>query len=87
VVNVLGVFGLLAYLWLERSGSRIERIAAVLLLLALAAVVGAARLRLGAHWPSDVIAGGVIGVAWWIVLVVALRRGEAYRNLEPKEHG
>lgn len=84
VVNVLGVVGLLAYLWLERSGSWAERIAAVLLLLALAAVVGAARLRLGAHWPSDVIAGGVIGVAWWVVLVVALRRGEARPAPQPR---
>jgi undecaprenyl-diphosphatase len=77
VVNVLGAFGLLAYLWIERSASWVERVVAVLLLLAFAAVVGSARLRLGAHWPSDVAAGLVLGVAWLLALVVALRRGEA----------
>lgn len=77
VVNVLGAYGLLAYLWIERSGSAVERVLAVLLALALASVVGLARLRLGAHWPSDVLAGLVLGTVWATVLVVALRRGEA----------
>lgn len=77
VVNVLGAFGLLAYLWIERSETWVERVAAALLLLAFATVVGVSRLRLGAHWPSDVIAGAVLGIVWLIVLVVALRRGEA----------
>lgn len=77
VLNVLAAYGLLTYLWIERSQSPVERVAAVLLLLALAGAVGVARLRLGAHWPSDVIAAGVIGVVWLGTLVVALRRGEA----------
>jgi undecaprenyl-diphosphatase len=77
VINVLAAYGLLTYLWIERSESPAERTVAVLVLLALASVVGVARLRLGAHWPSDVVAGGVIGAVWLVTLVVALRRGEA----------
>jgi len=77
VVNVLGAFGLIAYLWIERSESWTEQVVAALVLLAFAAVVGASRLWLGAHWPSDVVAGIVLGVVWLLVLVVALRRGEA----------
>jgi undecaprenyl-diphosphatase len=77
VINVLAFYGLLTYLWIERSESPVERVLAVLLLLVLAGVVGGARLRLGAHWPSDVIASGVVGLAWLGALVVALRRGEA----------
>lgn len=81
VINVLGAFGLVAYLWIERSGRGVERAVAVLLLLALAAIVGVARLRLGAHWPSDVLAGLVLGTVWAAVLAAALRRGEATPDL------
>jgi undecaprenyl-diphosphatase len=55
----------------------------VLLVLALASVVGLARLRLGAHWPSDVLAGFVLGAVWAVVLTVALRRGEAAPSPQP----
>jgi membrane-associated phospholipid phosphatase len=34
-------------------------------------------MRLGAHWPTDVFAGAVVGVAWLGVSIVALRRAEA----------
>lgn len=76
-VQTAAIYGLLVYLWLRRSGSWIERGVAVLLWAALVAVVGLARLRLGTHWPSDVLAGTGIGIAWLAALLVALRRGEA----------
>jgi undecaprenyl-diphosphatase len=34
------------------------------LVVATTAVVGASRLRLGVHWPSDVLAGVVTGALW-----------------------
>ena len=40
-----------------------------------AAVV--ARLRLGAHWPTDIAAAALLGTAWVAVLILALRRAEA----------
>jgi membrane-associated phospholipid phosphatase len=76
VMNVLAVYGLLTYLWIERSESWAERVVAGVSLLALVGAVGIARLRLGAHWPSDILAGAVLGATWLAVLVVALRRGE-----------
>ena len=70
-------YGLIAYFWWRASPSAIDRVLAPLLLAALAAVVGLARVRMGAHWPSDVIAGWMIGVAWLATCVTALRLGNA----------
>ena len=57
-------YGLLAVLLARAGRNVIERIVPIILLLVLATIVGLARLRLGAHWPSDTLAGGVIGIVW-----------------------
>jgi membrane-associated phospholipid phosphatase len=46
----------------------------------LTAIVGLGRIRLGAHWPSDVVAGAVVGGFWLWMLVRALRKGEEGRR-------
>lgn len=76
VVQVIAVYGLLAYLWARRSGSRVERLVAVAAVVALTAVVAYARLRLGTHWPSDMWASVPLGAAWLLTCVLALRAGE-----------
>src|SRR6185436_8524286 len=57
VALMLAVYGLLAYLWARASRSAAERVLVVALLACLLVTVGWARLRLGTHWPSDVLAG------------------------------
>ena len=57
-------YGLLTFLWMRASRSAIEKIVAAVALLALAFVVAYARVRMGAHWPSDCIAGAAGGVVW-----------------------
>jgi membrane-associated phospholipid phosphatase len=76
VALALSVYGLLAYVWFERSRSVVERALVVVLTLAWCLIVGAARVRLGTHWPSDVIGGAVLGLAWLPFAVTALRRAE-----------
>lgn len=75
-LQTAAIYGLLLFLWFRRSRSRVERLLIVLLWAALVAVVGIARLRLGVHWPSDVIAGSLVGAAWLAALVAALRGAE-----------
>jgi undecaprenyl-diphosphatase len=75
--QVVVVWGLVMWLWARRSGSVVERTAIAALLVTVLAVVTYARLRLGTHWPSDIVAGAVLGFGWLLSCIVALRRGEA----------
>ena len=76
VVQALFFYGFLAYLWGRASRSVMERLLAVLFLLVMVNASGIGRLRVGAHWPSDLLAGVVIGAAWLGVVIVALRLAE-----------
>ena len=77
IALAISVYGLLAYAWWARSRSAVERAIIVILVLAWCGVCGAARVRLGTHWPSDVVAGAALGVAWLSFVILALRRAEA----------
>lgn len=72
----ISVFGLLAYVWARRSRSLVERLLIWALLVAWVAMAGIARVRLGAHWPSDLIGGAIVGFAWLGVVAYALRKAE-----------
>jgi undecaprenyl-diphosphatase len=77
VALMLSVYGMLAWLWWRASRSAAERVVIVVLLAALLGVTGWARVRLGAHWPSDILAGYAAGAAWLAAVLVAQRRAEA----------
>ncbi|WP_071527170.1 phosphatase PAP2 family protein [Nodosilinea nodulosa] len=75
-VVVITVYGLLTYLWCRASRSGAERLLIVLAMVTWMAMIISSRLVLGAHWPSDVLVGMVVGLLWLLSVITALRRVE-----------
>jgi undecaprenyl-diphosphatase len=72
------VFGALLFVLWPRL-SRPARLAAALAGVVLVGMVGASRVVLGAHWPSDVVGGVLLGAAWVVAcgaLMVSRRAAE-----------
>ena len=77
VAQMVAAYGLFTWFWVRASRSWVERVVAISLHLVVTAVVAFSRLRLGAHWPSDIVAGAIVGALWLAVVIIALRRAEA----------
>lgn len=80
ILLALYVYGMLTWTWVSASRNLWERIVAWLLPVVVALAVGYSRLVLGAHWPSDTIAGFVIGALFLALVLAVLSRAE--RELE-----
>ena len=70
------VYGYLAWLWLRHSRSPSERVFVLLVTGAGLALIGLARIALGAHWPSDILAGWLIALVWVACVAAAQRAAE-----------
>lgn len=76
-VVVITVYGTLSYLLCCASRSWLERLLVIAATVYWLAMIASTRLVLGAHWPSDVLVGIVIGLLWLTVIVVTLHRVRA----------
>lgn len=74
MAQATAVYGLLLYLWWHYSRNRVEQLLVLSATSGLLALIALTRFRLGVHWPSDVVAGFVIGLVWAILLAIALHR-------------
>ncbi|MGB3296671.1 MAG: phosphatase PAP2 family protein [Phormidesmis sp.] len=74
VVVVMTMYGLIFYLWFRTSDSWLERGLVIVFATLWIGLVSLSRLALGAHWPSDVIAGLFMGLLWLITVTTALQR-------------
>jgi undecaprenyl-diphosphatase len=75
VANSTLLYGAVAALVLLGSRSNVVRIAAVAGAVSMVLLVSASRLVLGAHYPSDVLAGALVGAGWLMLCVIGLQYG------------
>lgn len=69
-------YPLLAWLLTRRHPRLLP--AALAAAVATALFVGLGRLYLGLHWPTDVLAGWILGAAQALTVIAWLKRGQAY---------
>ena len=82
VVHYVVFFGAIGYLAWQRLRAapapepfaRAGLMAVLAVCAALMLLIGPSRVYLGAHWPTDVLGGYIVGSAWLLLLVVVDRR-------------
>lgn len=73
-LQAVTVLGLYLLWWGHASGARWERALAWTLLIGFTVLVGVSRIRIGAHYPTDVIGGALLGAVWLAGMMAADRR-------------
>ncbi len=76
------LYSFLAYLWAQRypKNSRlIYSLAGIVI-----ALIGLSRLYLGVHYPTDIIAGYIVGLSWLSICIGILKHNVHNAKLDPK---
>lgn len=67
-------YGMLAYIITRNIKSKKRRIFLISTLIFYTLLIGFSRIYLGVHWPSDVIGGYIIGMAWLYACIIGIKR-------------
>jgi undecaprenyl-diphosphatase len=70
-VSAVVLYGILVYLGMRHLHTLAQRIALIVVALVLIVGIGVSRIYLGAHYPSDVLAGYFVGCIWLITVMGA----------------
>ena len=81
-MNSAIVFLTLGALLTRTQKNRAARLYLVAAAILLTLLVGISRVYLGVHWPSDVIAGWIVGAAWAAFCLAIARLLQARRQIE-----
>lgn len=73
----LAVYGLLIAQWFKASRNIVEKLLAIVVFLIIAVGTPFGRVRMGVHWPTDVLGGWMISGTWLFFLLLALKRAES----------
>jgi membrane-associated phospholipid phosphatase len=79
--------GFLAYLAITHLRRRSLRTLSFVGLLMLILLIGASRVYLGVHWPSDVLGGYLIGAVLLVVLIYLYHTGQFRKDLNKENKG
>jgi undecaprenyl-diphosphatase len=64
---------LLAAQWWSASRSVVEKVLVIALAVVIAVLVPYGRVRMGAHWPTDILGGYLLAAVWLTFVLLALR--------------
>jgi undecaprenyl-diphosphatase len=78
------VYGTVAYLAARLQKRRWARVATLLVAAVLIALICLSRLYLGVHYPSDVFAGVLVGLAWAAFCMVTLEAIQKFATHRPQ---
>ncbi|MGB3292050.1 MAG: phosphatase PAP2 family protein [Phormidesmis sp.] len=74
VVVVTTMYGLIFYLWFRTSRNWLEKLIAIAFGTIWIGLITSSRITLGAHWPSDIIVGLIVGGLWLTTVILALEK-------------